>query len=219
MPQNWPDSIVVEGPIGVGKSTLAKQLSNHLNYHLFKEQPDQNLFLPMFYADPVRYALPTQLAFLFERYRQVEEMQQSDLFQPRGWISDFMPAKDRLFAKQNLNDNEFLLYQQVHSVLPLQGPAPKLTIYLQAPVQVLLERIAKRNIGYEYNISERYLEQTCASYVEFFHNYNESPLLIVNAAECDLTGSEQHWQELLTAISAPHHLPRRYFNPSAETML
>ena len=216
---NWPESIMVEGPIGVGKSTLARKLSLHLNYQLFAESPEENDFLPMFYADPARYALPVQLSFLFQRHRQVEQMKQADLFHPGGWVSDFIPAKDRMFAAQNLNDTEFELYQQIYELLPLRSPAPALTIYLQAPTRVLLQRIADRDIAYESYITERYLEQTCASYLDFFHSYQDSPLLIVNAAECNLTGSEEHWQQLLQEIGASHHAPRRYFNPGGATLI
>lgn len=219
MQHSWPYSIVVEGPIGVGKSTLAQKLALHLNYQLFTEQPEENEFLPMFYADPTRYALPVQLAFLLQRHQQLERMKQADLFHPGGWVSDFMAAKDRLFARQNLNESELGLYEQVHQLLPLHDPAPALAIYLQAPAQVLLERVARRDISHEEHITERYLEQTCASYVEFFHDYEASPLLIINAAECDLTGSEEHWQQLLQAIKAPHHAPRRYFNPGGDTLI
>lgn len=153
-----PNHIVVEGPIGVGKTTLAKRLADSLQAELILERPEQNPFLERYYRDPVNAALPAQLYFLLERARTAQALRQGDMFAPRR-VVDFLLDKDRLFAQLTLNDDELRLYEQIYASLTLDAPAPDLVIYLQAPVDVLLERIAKRGIAYEQAIGRAYLSR------------------------------------------------------------
>ncbi|MEW6611132.1 MAG: deoxynucleoside kinase [Pseudomonadota bacterium] len=180
--------IVVEGPIGAGKSTLARRLGEALGASLLLEQAEENPFLPGFYEDPARHALSTQLFFLLQRARQLEGLRQGDLFQPRT-VADFMWEKDRLFAAQTLSADELALYDQVHRALSTSAPTPDLVIYLQAPVELLLNRIRRRGIAYEQHIGSDYLQELVAAYNHFFHQYDASPLLIVNAEHMDFLNS------------------------------
>lgn len=206
-----PEYIVVEGPIGVGKTTLARRLSEALGMELLLESASDNPFLPKFYQDPKAAALPTQLHFLFQRVRQMESLRQTDMFKP-SLIADFLVQKDRLFAGITLNDHELDLYNQVYSRLTLEAPAPDLVIYLQASVDDLIRRVYERGIDFERNISERYLKTVADAYIDFFYNYDQSPLLIVNTADFDLAKNGRNFELLLNYIQdlAPG---RHYFNP------
>lgn len=211
MNREYPDYIVVEGPIGVGKTTLAQRLAETFNIELVLEPASGNPFLPRFYEDPRATALPTQLYFLFQRAKQIEMLRQKDMFRP-GQIADFLIEKDRLFAQVTLANDEYDLYQQVYDRLALETPVPDLVIYLQAPVDVLLKRIFDRGIDYEKRIDENYLKNITNAYVDFFYNYSDAPLLIVNTNDFDLANGTRNYNILLEHI---RNLPpgRHYFNP------
>jgi deoxyadenosine/deoxycytidine kinase len=203
--------IVVEGPIGVGKTTLARRLAETFSGELLREQAEDNPFLDRFYRDPKGNALQTQLFFLFQRARQMQELRQRDMFSPL-YVTDFLLDKDRLFAELNLDDDELMLYNQVYQTLALQAPRPDLVIYLQAPIEVLHKRIAKRGIAHEQFINSDYLARLSNAYASYFYAYNDSPLLIVNASEIDLVESEQDFAELLKQIQTIKN-GRHFFNP------
>lgn len=203
--------IVIEGPIGVGKSSLAHRLAEHLGAQLVLEQATQNPFLERFYQNPKAAALPAQLFFLFQRAQQLAQLQQADLFAPLR-VADYLFDKDRLFAKLTLDEEEFALYEQVHAKLAVNPPKPDLVIYLQAPVPVLMERIAKRRIASEQRIEWDYLERLNQAYARFFHDYDAAPLLIVNAAAIDPIGNRADFEELALAIARMKR-GRLYYNP------
>ncbi len=203
--------IVVEGPIGVGKTSLARKLAASLGAEQVFEQAAENPFLERFYRNPRVGALPAQLYFLFQRAQQLAALQQHDLFAPVR-VADYLLAKDRLFARITLDEPEFSLYEQVHEKLAIEAPRPDLVVYLQAPVNVLLDRIARRGIGYEGLIEAGYLERLNEAYARFFHEYDASPLLIVNAASIDPVNNEADYEELLTAITRKQR-GRLYYNP------
>ena len=205
--------IVIEGPIGVGKTSLAKKLAVDLDSDLLLEQAEDNPFLASFYSNPRQYALSTQLHFLLQRAQQVQDFRQADLF--RGsHIADFMVDKDRLFAQLTLSGDELALYQQIYAHLTLDAPRPDLVIYLQAPITTLRERIAVRGIGYEQQIRDDYLERLSESYTRFFHDYDDSALLTVNTQSVDLVSNAEDYQELLEKIN-DIHCGRHYFNQSS----
>jgi len=207
-----PEYIVIEGPIGVGKTTLAIRLADALGTDLMLESASENPFLPKFYQDPKSAALPTQLHFLFQRLRQMEALRQTDLFKP-SLVSDFLVQKDKLFAGITLSDHELDLYNQIYSRLALdEAPAPDLVIYLQANVDDLQRRVYERGNNYERNINEQYLKSVADAYIDFFYNYDQSPLLIVNTVDFDLARNTGNFQMLLEYIQdlAPG---RHYFNP------
>lgn len=208
--------IAVEGPIGVGKTSLARRLADSLRAELILENAEENPFLPRFYRDPRNAALPAQLFFLFQRVEQVRGLHQPDLFQGRQ-VSDFLLDKDRLFAEVVLDEHEFRLYEQIYDTLAPRALAPDLVIYLQAPVKVLQARIAKRAIGYEQSISREYLARLNEAYMSFFHHYDRSPLLIVNAAEINLAEGEAEYRLLLEQISRVKS-GRHYFNPARDLL-
>src|SRR3954463_2689860 len=172
--------IVVEGPIGAGKTSLARQLAEHIDADMLLEQPEDNPFLPRFYDDMARFALPTQLTFLFQRADQLRNLAQLDLFH-RPTVSDFLLDKDPLFARLNLTDDEYALYDKMYAYLRPQALVPDLVIYLQAPVPTLIERVHKRGIGYERSISEHYLARLADAYSRYFYQYDATALLIVNS--------------------------------------
>ncbi len=208
--------IAIEGPIGVGKTTLARKLAEYYQAELLLEEAEYNPFLPRFYQDPKTGALPTQLYFLFQRARQLKELRQGDMF-ISSYVSDFLMDKDRLFAQVTLDSDELALYNQVYDNLTIDTPQPDLVIYLQAPVNVLLDRIRKRARQFEAPIQKEYLQRICDAYMEFFHYYQGSPLLIVNASGIDLVESQIDYQQLLERINETTS-GRHYFNPRPETL-
>lgn len=207
-----PGFIVIEGPIGVGKTTLANKLATSFGSDLLLEGADENPFLEKFYDDPKAAALPTQLFFLLQRARQLKSMKQEDMFNPVR-VADFLIEKDRLFAELTLDADELDLYEQVYASLTIDIPRPDLVVYLQAPVEVLLERIQKRGLKHERFIEAAYLQRLCDSYIQFFYQYNNAPLLIVNAADIDFASNEDDYQLLhqqITEVQSGRH----YFNPT-----
>jgi deoxyguanosine kinase len=205
--------IVIEGPIGVGKTSLARKLADDLDSELLLEQAEDNPFLASFYRNPRQYALSTQLHFLLQRAQQVQDFRQADLFQG-SHIADFMVDKDRLFAQLTLNGDELALYQQIYAHLTLDAPRPDLVIYLQAPVTTLRERIAVRGIGYEQQIRDDYLARLSESYTSFFHDYDDSALLTVNTQSVDLINNAEDYRAILDKINDIHS-GRHYFNQSS----
>jgi len=206
-----PDYIVVEGPIGVGKTSLATRLAKSFDSDLLLEGADENPFLERFYQDPRSGALPAQLFFLLQRARQMQDMRQADMFQPVR-VADFLIEKDRLFAELTLDAEELRLYEQVYEHVTIDAPVPDLVIYLQAPEDVLLKRIAKRGIRYERKIDAAYLRRLSEAYTRMFHFYEAAPLLIVNAAHIDLVNNDDDYNALLEQIHAGN-TGRQYFNP------
>jgi deoxyadenosine/deoxycytidine kinase len=207
-----PGFIVVEGPIGVGKTTLARRLAETFGSELLLEGADDNPFLKRFYRDPRQAAFQTQLFFLLQRAQQMQALRQGDMFQPVR-VSDYLMDKDRLFAQLTLDDEEFRLYEQVYGHLTLDLPVPDLVIYLQAPVEVLLRRIGQRGRPYEANLDAAYLQRLSDAYTRFFYYYDAAPLLIVNAAVIDLASHDEDYQALLQRI-AEARKGRQYFNPA-----
>jgi len=203
--------VVVEGPIGVGKTSLARRLARSFGSELVLEQGDENPFLERFYRNPRAAAFQTQLYFLFQRARQIQELRQADLFESVR-VADYLLDKDRLFARLTLDDGEFALYEQVYERLAIDAPVPDLVVYLQAPVDVLLERISRRGIHYEQAIERRYLERLVESYSRFFLEYDVAPVLIINAAEIDLVASDADYASLLKEVVRSRK-GRHYFNP------
>ena len=203
--------IVVEGPIGVGKTSLARRLCESLSAHGVFEQAAQNPFLERFYRNPRAGALPAQLYFLLQRAQQLTALTQADLFVPVR-VADYLLEKDRLFARVTLDENEYALYEQLYAKLDIHAPQPDLVVYLQAPVDVLLERIARRGVEYEQYIHRGYLERLNEAYARFFHEFDSAPLLIVNAASIDPISNQRDYDELLTAIRRMSR-GRLYFTP------
>lgn len=206
--------IVVEGPIGSGKTTLAKLLADQFSVQLLSEKAEANPFLPRFYQDAQRYALPTQLFFLFQRSRQIADMTQRDLFSAPT-VADFFLEKDPLFARLNLDDEEYALYHQIYTHLQLKSPKPDLVIYLQTPIEELAERIEERNISYEQEIPLEYIERLADAYSEFFHTYDASPLLIVNNEKLNIIKDESALNLLVSRILQIKS-SREYFNPNLD---
>ena len=209
--------IVVEGPIGVGKTSLARRLAYTYGATLILEQAAENPFLERFYRNPRAAAFPAQLYFLFQRTQQLQGLNQSDLFSPVQ-VSDYLLAKDQLFARITLDETEFALYEQVRVKLGGVAPKPDLVIYLQAPVDVLLARIARRGIAFEQQIERAYLTRLNEAYSRFFHEYEEAPLLIVNAASIDPIGNQSDYEDLLVAISRVKR-GRNYYNAMRHGMI
>jgi deoxyadenosine/deoxycytidine kinase len=205
--------IVIEGPIGVGKTSLADKLALEFDCELLLEKADENPFLASFYRNPKQYALSAQLHFLLQRAQQVQDFRQADMF--RGaYIADFMVDKDRLFARMTLDKDELALYEQIYAHLTLDAPRPDLVIYLQAPVEILRERITQRGISYEQQIREDYLLRLCESYTRFFYDYDDSALLTINTQSVDLINNAADYQAILEKISNIHS-GRHYFNQSS----
>ena len=205
--------IVVEGPIGVGKTSLVRKLGESLGSELLLEKAEDNPFIARFYQNPRQYALSTQLYFLLQRAHQVQGFRQIDLFQS-SHIADFMIDKDRLFAELTLTNDELKLYQQIYRHMTIDAPKPDLVIYLQASTEVLRERITKRGIDYEQAIKDDYLTRLSELYTRFFYNYDEATLLTVNTQSIDLINSEQDYQALLDEINNIRS-GRHYFNQSS----
>lgn len=206
--------IVVEGPIGSGKTTLARMLSEKFSTQLLSEKAEDNPFLARFYQDAKRYALPTQIFFLFQRARQIEDINQIDMFS-KPITADFFLEKDPLFARLNLNDEEYALYHQIYHHLQLKSPKPDLVIYLQTPVDALVDRITERNIKYESDIPNEYIQRLSNAYSEFFHSYDASPLLIVNNEKLNIIKDESALNLLIDRIDQITSR-REYFNPNFE---
>lgn len=206
-----PRYIAIEGCIGVGKTTLARNLAQLFNYDTLLEQPEENPFLARFYQDPKSTALPTQLFFLFQRANQMANLKQDDLFKPVR-VADFLLDKDQLFARVTLDDDELSIYQQVYERVIVDAPKPDLVIYLQAPLPVLSERIRQRGIATEQKISNEYLQALNNAYTEFFHYYDATPLLIVNAQDLNLASNRTHFKQLVEYILTIK-TGRHYYNP------
>jgi len=202
--------IVVEGPIGVGKTTLARAISEASGASLMLEDPDGNPFLPRFYENAERYALPTQLFFLFQRIDQLASLNQSDLFR-RATVADFMLEKDALFARLNLKDDELRLYEQIYAHLKPQAPSPDLVIYLQAAPDTLIERVQRRGAAYEKNIPDPYLLGLAETYTRFFYQYTAAPLLIVNSDRLNFLESQEDVALLMERVAGMRG-PREFFS-------
>ena len=203
--------IAIEGPIGVGKSSLAKLLAQKFDSRLVREEVANNPFLERFYENPKKNAFQTQLFFLLSRYRQQKEMAQGDLFQ-EGVVCDYIMAKDKIFALINLEDDEVMLYESIYKLLVPTLAKPDLVIYLQARSEVLLSRVRKRGIAYERNISLDYLKTLSDAYNEYFFHYNETPLLIVNTSEIDFVESSRDLEHLVKEVKSvkrgmQHYIP------------
>jgi len=202
--------LVVEGPIGAGKTSLARQLASRLGGEALLERPEDNPFLARFYADAARFALPTQLHFLFQRVDQLRDVGQLDMFR-RATIADFLLDKDPLFARLNLSDAEYLLYEKMYAHLKPQAPPPDLVIYLQAPVETLVERVHQRGVDYERRISAHYLARVADAYSRYFYQYDEAPLLIVNSERLNFVANAEHLALLLAHVGSMRGR-REFFN-------
>jgi deoxyguanosine kinase len=202
--------IVVEGPIGAGKTSLARRLAARLAADLILEQPGENPFLARFYQDMTRYALPAQLFFLFQRARMLEPLAQPDMF-GRAVVADFLIEKDPLFARITLSADELALYQKIYDALRPRTPAPDLVIYLQAQPAVLAERVRRRAAGYERGISEEYLALLAEQYARFFYQYAAAPVLIVNSENLNFVERDRDFELLVTRMRAMKSR-REFFN-------
>jgi deoxyadenosine/deoxycytidine kinase len=202
--------IVVEGPIGTGKTSLAHVLAQHVGGEELFERPEENPFLERFYSDIARYALATQLTFLFQRVDQLAGVGQFDMFR-RATVADFMLDKDPLFARLNLSDAEYRLYEKVYSHLKPQTPTPDLVIYLQAPVDTLVERVHRRGVDFERKISASYVGRLADAYSRHFYGYDAAPLLIVNSERLNFVDNRDHVSLLLARIASMRG-PREFFN-------
>lgn len=210
---NLPQFIAVEGAIGAGKTTLTKRLAQTFNYDTLLEKAEENPFLDRFYQDRVSNALPTQLFFLFQRAQQLQELKQADIFQPVR-VADFLIDKDPLFAEVTLDKDELAIYQQVYNQLTIESPKPDLVIYLQAPTTTLLQRVRSRGIQAEQSIDTSYLDTLNEAYTRFFHYYDQSPLLIINANEIDWVNNDDSYKKLVEYILTIKQ-GRHYFNPTS----
>ncbi|MGH8684750.1 MAG: deoxynucleoside kinase [Nitrosospira sp.] len=202
--------IVVEGPIGVGKTSLAQRIASRLGGALLLEKPAENPFLEKFYSDIPRYALPTQLFFLFQRANQLQGFAQMDMF-TKVTVSDFLLDKDQLFARLTLSDVEYDLYQQIYRHVQPKASPPELVIYLQASPATLMERVKRRGSAFEQNISEEYLCRLTDSYTRFFHEYEDAPVMMINSENLNFVDSQEDFDLLLQQVEQMRG-PREYFN-------
>jgi len=202
--------IVVEGPIGAGKTSLARMLAQHVGGEELFERPEENPFLERFYADMARFALPTQLTFLFQRADQLSGVGQFDMFR-RVTVGDFLLDKDPLFARLNLSDAEYRLYEKVYSHLKPQTPTPDFVIYLQAPVDTLIDRVHRRGVDFERRISAAYLARLADAYSRYFYSYEAAPLLIINSERLNFVDNHDHIKLLLARIASMRSR-REFFN-------
>ena len=207
-----PVFIAVEGSIGVGKTTLARKLAASFNHATLLEEAEDNPFLEKFYRNREQAALATQLFFLFQRAQKIQDMRQADIFEPMR-VADFLIDKDPLFARVNLDRDEYLLYEKVYRQLTIDAPKPDLVVYLQASTDVLLTRIETRGLPMEKGIDRHYLERLNEVYSEFFLYYDDAPLLIVNASEIDLANSAADYKALVDYL-LDIRSGRHYFNPT-----
>ena len=206
--------VVIEGVIGVGKTSLVKLLAERMNARMVLEEVEENPFLEDFYRDPVHYAFQVQLFFLLSRYRQQMEFPQQDMFQQKT-LSDYLFDKDKIFAYINLNEKELSLYERLWSLLHRDIPKPDLVIYLQANTQTLMHRIRERNRPYERNISAEYIQRLNEAYSYFFFHYTDCPLLVVNTVKIDFVHNPDDLEDLLEQIRKPH-VGTRYYVPMRE---
>ena len=202
--------VVVEGPIGAGKTTLARRLAARLSADLVLEQPAENPFLSRFYQDMPRYALPTQLFFLFQRARMLEPLAQPDMF-GRAVVADFLLDKDPLFARITLSADELALYLRIYEALRPQAPSPDLVIYLQAQPATLVERVKRRSAGFERGITEEYLALLAESYARFFYHYESAPVLIVNSENLNFVDRDRDFELLVSRVRGMKSR-REFFN-------
>lgn len=191
--------VVVEGPIGVGKTSLARRIAEHFHVQALLEKPEENPFLERFYQDPARHALPTQLFFLFQRINELRDLAQMDMFRTNS-VADYMFDKDSLFARLNLSNDEFALYQNIHNSLVPRAPVPDLVIYLQAPAEALIGRVHKRAHAYERTISDDYLTRLAQAYSDFFYHYDAAPVLVVNSEHLNFVDNDEDFALLLQRI-------------------
>ncbi len=213
MPLKQLRYIVVEGPIGVGKTSLSRRLAQRLQAELILEQAEDNPFLARFYEDKRRYALAAQLFFLLSRAEQIRQLSQDDLFAgPK--VADYLIDKDMLFARLNLDEAEFRLYQKLYTDLRPQAPTPDLVIYLQASPTTLSQRVRRRGLNYEQGMSEAYLAELTRLYTEFFYHYDAAPLLIVNSERLNFADSDEDFELLFQRISEMRGA-REFFNRGA----
>ncbi len=212
MPSQMPKLIAIEGPIGVGKTTLARRLAETLGSEVVLENVNDNPFLERFYQNRRQAALATQLFFLFQRSQQIQDMRQDDLF-ASSRVFDFLMQKDKLFAKVNLDEEEYKLYEQVYEKLLIDAPKPDLVVYLQAPTDTLVQRIESRGVASEMGIERDYLEQLNQTFSEFFLYYDESPLLIVNSKDIDFASSDDDYNMLVAQIMNTRS-GRHFYNPT-----
>lgn len=208
--------IAIEGPIGVGKTALARRLADSLSADLVLEEVDENPFLERFYRDGRSAALPAQMFFLFARARQIDGLRQSDLF-TSVQISDYLFTRDRLFAELNLDTEELKLYDQIVENLAVDAPVPDLVIYLQASIDAIMSRLAGRNSRYDRFVDRNYVEKLTDAYARFFHAYDEGPLLIVNASQIDPVNNDADYEQLFQRIEQTTG-GRHFFNPVAAAL-
>jgi deoxyguanosine kinase len=204
--------IAIEGPMGVGKTALARRLADSLSADLILEELDSNPFLERFYRDGRSAALPAQMFFLFARARQIEQMRQPDLFS-NVRISDYLFTRDRLFAELNLDSEELKLYEQIADNLAVEAPVPDLVIYLQTSVDAIMQRLLRRNLPFDRFVERSYLERLTDAYSRFFHNYDDGPLLIVNASQIDPVNNDADYKQLFQQIERTTG-GRHFFNPA-----